>query len=258
MKKSLVTAYICFIGIIILATAMNLDSGASPEGRGDDLREYNCVNSCHFSRSDTSGITIESSSQSLKPGDEVTVTIRIAGTEQVAGDPIGVFLLSSLENSGSIPTNSGWTILEDPNGGTNNYVEKPADADGSSEFIWKLKAPNTPDRYTLYSREHHGNGDNYFMEIVSGLEIEVIDETADPGDSTQPDTSGEPGDNKSESPDDSTPDNLESEDDKRDADDNKNNNDRDRMFSSEAPLAPLILGLIAGGIVIMITHILRD
>ena len=78
---------------------------------------------------------------------DVIVTVDVTGAEQRTGDFIGVFLLSDLVDPlFSLPSDDGWTILEDAKGRTPgfNYVKKPAEGltgNTSASFTWRLQAP---------------------------------------------------------------------------------------------------------------------
>jgi hypothetical protein len=73
-----------------------------------------------------------------------------------------------------MPSMDGWTIVCDPNGGTNNYVEMEGTAGVPVDFVWTMKAPSTAGTYRLMTRVHVGPGPIY-EDDTSGLVFQVTD-----------------------------------------------------------------------------------
>ena len=92
-----------------------------------------------------------------------------------ATNVMGAMIVSALSPvASSIPTNAGWTIVQDPSAtqSTDNYYEDHTYA-GSISMEWKLKAPSTEGIYTLYARAMHGGGAEYYEDYVQGLVFTV-------------------------------------------------------------------------------------
>jgi hypothetical protein len=94
---------------------------------------------------------------------DISITVRVEGAEQYAGDPIGAFVFSSLYD----PTAAGtltywvWVVQRDPVGNSPgfNYVRKPAEGatgDTRAEFTWVLQAPPYLGDYRIAFRMHTG------------------------------------------------------------------------------------------------------
>jgi hypothetical protein len=247
MKKYILALTLILTSVLFLSTCISIDTSASAGGRGDDNRENNCGNSCHKILSANAQTVIESSSTSVMAGTEISITISVSNSEQIEGDLIGAFLVSSTTPPGSMPKDFGWTVLEDPNGGTNNYVEKPADGSGSATFTWKLQAPDEPGEYTLFAREAHGNGDKYFSSSKEDYKIQV---TPDPSK-----TPVDPGDG-SEGDDGTTTGTDEGTDGNASIENNEFVVDK-LVISSDPELMPLMIGIIIAGIVVVITYSMR-
>ena len=57
-------------------------------------------------------------------GQPTEITVQISGFDTSHDvDQVGIFLLSSTNANGDIPTTDGWSILSDGMGGSNNYIE---------------------------------------------------------------------------------------------------------------------------------------
>ncbi|UCH88605.1 MAG: hypothetical protein JSV49_10175 [Thermoplasmata archaeon] len=247
MKRTIITIIIALITIFILTLSINMASNASPGGKGDDSREYNCVNSCHKKESEKTTMRMESGTNSLRSGEDVSVTVTVQNSEQAEGELIGVFLVSELEATRSKPSDDGWTIVEDPNGGTNNYVEKPADSTGSATFTWKLKSPEKPGEYTLYSREDHGNGEKYFKDYTDGVVINVIQNPEIPDDK----------DDKEVNDDIDNTENIIIDNIGNSSTNNTNDNGNGFLVYSGLDFLPLLLGLIIAAVIVIITQVLK-
>jgi len=177
MRKRLARkiGYVSAISIIILVLTSfsTTETKGNGGGTGDSILEYDCAGSCHTSLGD--GInSIASSNLNPMAGQTITVTVTVTETSLGSSKLIGVFLLKELNNEGSIPSEDGWNILSDPNGGTNNYVEKEGTSGVPIDFTWTLKVPSDPGTYNLYTRIHHGPGVLY-EDNTEGLEFEVSD-----------------------------------------------------------------------------------
>ena len=98
---------------------------AHPGGEGPGIQQYDCGDpggSCH----DVQGgavLTMWASSTSPTIASEVTVIVNVTGGE--AQGTLGVMLVASKSPStSSLPSEAGWTIIQDPSGSSaNNYYE---------------------------------------------------------------------------------------------------------------------------------------
>jgi hypothetical protein len=219
MNKKIITLGLMFVVTLLIIITINIGSTANANGKGDDNREFNCGGSCHMTKSKTAEITMESSSLTANAGDEIVVYVNITNTEAKPGKPIGVFLVTSYDTTGSQPSASGWTIIEDPNGGKVNYVEMPADDSRGGVFEWKLQTPS-------------GNGNPYYQNFP-GVTIEVI---AAPGEEPGGDGDGAPADGDEETELDEV---------------------KESKLFFEPDTTPLYLGLIIAGIVVAGTQYMR-
>jgi hypothetical protein len=157
---------LCSLLILLILSGLFVSSLASAfmGGWRDDNEDYNCGTSCH------SGLTNEGAGEiqvnldktSVLSGQNIAVTVNVTLVQLGEESLIGVFLLSSQTGSDDHPSNEGWKIAQDPNGGTGddakNYVEKVSPGSGEVvTFKWTLEAPPTPGTYSLYIRVHHGS-----------------------------------------------------------------------------------------------------
>ncbi len=153
-------------------------------GHQDDNLDYNCGGSCHSGDANRGAGEIEISvdKDSIGTGQNVVVFVNVTSV-QLGGDSIiGVFLLSSKTGSNDQPSNQGWTIAQDPNGGSvaqgtaRNYVEKTSPgSDEKVSFKWILEAPPVEGSYDLHVRVHHGSVANnpLWEDTTAPLTIEV-------------------------------------------------------------------------------------
>jgi hypothetical protein len=148
------------------------DSKGNGGGVGDLNREYDCGGSCH--NTPVQG-TIAMTASTINPiaSQTITVTIDVTQDDLGSSEVIGVFLLKELSVDGSQPCDDGWTIVSDPNGGMNNYVERDATCGEKEEFTWTLKVPSTPGTYHLFARGQFGPGTGYNDE-TTGLVFQVV------------------------------------------------------------------------------------
>ncbi|UCC92660.1 MAG: Ig-like domain-containing protein [Thermoplasmata archaeon] len=92
----------------------------------------------------------------------ITVLVNVTGAEQYEGDPIGVSILSNLENPLLSPVQRwGWVIQQDPRGRSPgfDYSKMPAlgvTGNTSASFTWLLQAPPVPGNHTIMIRMQTG------------------------------------------------------------------------------------------------------
>jgi hypothetical protein len=169
-----------FVSFFLISIYSAIEISGVPGGPGDSNLEYDCGQSCHYADlggvQSSSTISMNTNNSNPEVGNEVIVNVIVSGTEQASGEPISVFLLTELSFVESQPTDSGWTIISDPHGGTSNSIQEPADSSGGVTFQWILKAPLSPGSFTLYAREHHGDGADvpYFKDFTPGITFDVF------------------------------------------------------------------------------------
>ena len=145
---------------IILVLLLASSSGvANPGGKGDSNRDFTCGGSCHgdpsLSSVSTAEILINASSTAFT-GTATEVSISISGMDLSENNLVGIFLLGSKNGNDDHPEDHGWQIIQDPNGGTSNYVEMISDAD-SVTANWVLLAPMDEGIKEIFSSIHHGS-----------------------------------------------------------------------------------------------------
>lgn len=146
--------------LVLVSTLLLVNVRGYTGGWGDSALDHNCGSSCHVGPTNhgTGTIEISASKPSVITGQGIVISVNVT-EDQLGGDVlVGTFLLRSATGTGDSPTGDGWEILQDPNGGTNNYVEIASPGAGATvAFRWTLKAPATPGDYTLLVRVHHGS-----------------------------------------------------------------------------------------------------
>src|SRR3990170_5437815 len=150
-----------FLGVlVVVATLLLVNVQAYTGGWGDSALDHNCGSSCHIGPTNhgTGVVEISADKPSVITGQGIVVAVNVT-EDQLGGDALlGVFLLRSATGTEDNPTEDGWEILQDPNGGANNYVEIASPGPGATvAFRWTLKAPATPGDYPLLVRVHHGS-----------------------------------------------------------------------------------------------------
>ena len=152
-----ITVLIAVVCLLVISPVIQ----ANPGGNGDADRDMQCGGSCHgdpgLSATSSADIQLSIDRDNVYAGGTVAVTVTITGGELSNRQLIGIFLLRSLNNANDHPEESGWRIIQDPNGGSKNFVEmirpsitQPLDA------TWTLQAPATEGLQTLYASIHHG------------------------------------------------------------------------------------------------------
>ena len=160
---------------IITVIAILLAAGASvanPGGNGDADRDYTCGGSCHgdpalSTPSDgTVSVSVDSTTFS---GTATAVHVTASGMSLSGNRLLGVFLLGSADGNGDHPEDHGWSIVQDPNGGSHNYVEVVVPSSGSVTMTWVMLAPQTLGAANLFVATHHGSNPNSNNWAYSGL-----------------------------------------------------------------------------------------
>ena len=162
------TAILTVIAILLAAGA----SMANPGGNSDADRDYTCGGSCHgdpalSAPSDgTVSVSLESTTFT---GTATAVHVTASGMSLSGNRLLGVFLLGSASGNGDHPEDHGWSIVQDPNGGSHNYVEVVVPSSGSVTLSWVLLAPQNPGTVNLFVATHHGANPNSNNWAYSGL-----------------------------------------------------------------------------------------
>ena len=154
----------------MVLVALTPGLNAYPGGYEDADVQYGCGDGCHTTISN-SIISMNASKTDLGPGEIVSVTVTVEGAE-ADDSPLGVMIVSSLNPSGSLPSDAGWTIISDPFGGAHNYVQLE-DYQDTASLTWSLRAPDAEGTYTLYAQELHGEGSRYVNDYSAGLMFAV-------------------------------------------------------------------------------------
>ena len=90
-------------------------------------------------------------------GQPTEITVQISGFDTSHDvDQVGIFLLSSTNANGDIPTTDGWSILSDGMGGSNNYIEFAPPESNVLSHSWILRADEIGEKL-LYVSVHHGD-----------------------------------------------------------------------------------------------------
>lgn len=164
------------VAAMLLATQ---GSVANPGGEGNDNRDFTCGGSCHgdpaLSGVSSAVISIDSSATAFA-GTAYQFDTTIEIHEISHSRLLGVFLLGSTDGNGDQPSDYGWTIIQDPSGGTANYVEVTVPNSGIVSLSWVLNAPSNTGDVELIVAVHHGAGypgDVAYLGVSSTQSIEV-------------------------------------------------------------------------------------
>ena len=154
---------------ILLATGASV---ANPGGNGDADRDYTCGGSCHGDpalSTPSDGTVSVSVDSTIFSGTATAVHVTASGMSLSGNRLLGVFLLGSADGNGDHPEDHGWSIVQDPNGGSHNYVEVVVPSSGSVTMTWVMLAPQTLGTANLFVATHHGSNPNSNNWAYSGL-----------------------------------------------------------------------------------------
>lgn len=160
---------------IVTVIAILLAAGASvanPGGNGDADRDYTCGGSCHGDpalSTPSDGTVSVSVDSTIFSGTATAVHVTASGMSLSGNRLLGVFLLGSADGNGDHPEDHGWSIVQDPNGGSHNYVEVVVPSSGSVTMTWVMLAPQTLGAANLFVATHHGSNPNSNNWAYSGL-----------------------------------------------------------------------------------------
>ncbi len=166
---------VALLGLLFAMPSMQ----ARPGGVGDDNRDFTCGGSCHgdpgLSGESSAVIEISSDRTETYSSGLLTVSVKVTGMELSSKRIVGVFLLSDLHGVADTPEDSGWTVLDNDNGGESNYQETLAfDSSEGVTVSWVLRAPAEQGNHTLFAAVHHGGGGVARMAVDDvGISIDV-------------------------------------------------------------------------------------
>ena len=168
---------------VLAVIALLLATGASvanPGGEGDADRDYTCGGSCHGDpalSSPSDGTVTVTTDPLAFSGTATAVHVTASGMSLSGNRLLGVFLLGSANGNDDHPDDHGWSILQDPNGGTRNYVEVVVPPSDSVTLTWVMLAPEQTGIQTLLVEIHHGsspNSNNWaFSALTRGYVVDV-------------------------------------------------------------------------------------
>lgn len=153
MKQKLVV-------FLALSLLVPLHVSGNPGGVGNGLENMQCGGACHGDANQNATSNLQLSLQqsgTVWVGQPAEITVQITGFDTSHSiDQIGIFLLSSTNANGDIPTTDGWSILSDGMGGSNNYIEYASIDSTTLTHAWILRADQIGEK-TLYVSVHHGD-----------------------------------------------------------------------------------------------------
>ena len=153
MKRKLVL-------LIVLSLLVPLHVSGNPGGVGNSLENMQCGGACHGDANQNATSNLQLSLQpsgTVWVGQPAEITVQISGLQSSHDiDQIGIFLLSSTNANGDIPTTDGWSILSDGMGGANNYIEYSSVNSGVLSHSWVLRSDEIGEK-NLYVSVHHGD-----------------------------------------------------------------------------------------------------
>ena len=162
---------------LLLATSAGV---ANPGGESDAGRDYTCGGSCHgdpaLSSPSDGTVTISVDSMAFT-GTAIAIHVTASGMSLSGNRLLGVFLLGSANGNDDRPEDHGWHILQDPNGGSHNYVLVVVPPSGSVTLTWVMLAPEHAGMQNLFASIHHGvnpNPNNWaYSALTMGYSVDV-------------------------------------------------------------------------------------
>jgi len=162
---------------LLLATSAGV---ANPGGESDAGRDYTCGGSCHgdpaLSSPSDGTVTISVDSMAFT-GTAIVVHVTASGMSLSGNRLLGVFLLGSANGNDDRPEDHGWHILQDPNGGSHNYVLVVVPPSGSITLTWVMLAPEHAGMQNLFASIHHGVNPNTndwaYSALTRGYSVDV-------------------------------------------------------------------------------------
>jgi hypothetical protein len=167
--------------LLALSLLLPLDVSGNPGGVGNSLENMQCGGACHGDANQNASSNLQLSLQTsgtVWVGQPAEITVQISGIDTSHNiDQIGIFLLSSTNANGDIPTTDGWSILSDGMGDSNNYIEYVSYESNVLTHSWILRADAIGEKM-LYVSVHHGDNSGNdagspFFGVSQGFEILV-------------------------------------------------------------------------------------
>ena len=167
--------------ILALLLIIPLHASGNPGGVGNGLENMQCGGACHgdANQNATSNLQLNlQPSGTVWVGQPTEITVQISGFDTSHDvDQVGIFLLSSTNANGDIPTTDGWSILSDGMGGSNNYIEFAPPESNVLSHSWILRADEIGEKL-LYVSVHHGDNSGNdagspFFGVSEAFEISV-------------------------------------------------------------------------------------
>lgn len=165
------------IAIIFVLLSSTTFSVANPGGNGDNNRDFTCGGSCHGDPSlsaNSDGILTIEIQRNVYASNAVAVHVTASDMTLSNNRIVGIFLLGSLNGNSDHPSDYGWSIIQDPNGGINNYVETTVSSSNSVTLTWILFAPDQGGNYNLYAQMNHGHISNSNNLAYTGVSEPLI------------------------------------------------------------------------------------
>jgi hypothetical protein len=166
--------------VMLLCISLVLAPGysvANPGGNGDADRDYSCGGSCHgdpsLSMQSDAKIEISLGNEAFY-GQAVAVHVTVSEVSSPT-NIFGIFILSSLNGNSDTPEDYGWHMIQDPNGGSSNYIEMTMPSSGTITATWVMLTPEDLGSHILYAEIHHGSygGEKAYSGVSEGFEVIV-------------------------------------------------------------------------------------
>ena len=154
--------------VFCILLSVSTFSQANPGGVGDGIFDMQCGGACHgdSSLNQTSSALIEFEIEGT-PYLEQPISINAVAS----GSQLSIYDTTGHSDT---PRDSGWEVLSDSNGGTNNYLEGNIDVETNNISVsWTIK-PTELTTTMFYVSIHHGGDDVPYFGISQGFELEVL------------------------------------------------------------------------------------
>ena len=152
-------AVLLMVAMLLVLPSMG---SANPNGVGSGTFDAQCGGACHgdADMNRSSAATVEVTAPAIAyEGLLTSVSITVTNIDTTTSGLRGFFLLADLSGAGDTPSDAGWTLISNSEGGTENYVEALIGAGQTQHTVeWTLRAPAVGE-YPLYGAIHHGTED---------------------------------------------------------------------------------------------------
>jgi hypothetical protein len=166
IKKALGLGFFTLIAAFLILLPVGAKNGGFLDGNIDTVDGGSCAGAfgCH----DTFDGTQVSISMSFNPTSpftpgqtniQVTVTVNMNGANGGSETGVSLRVGPTGANSRLGIENDGWVITNDPNSGTNNFIQQPGLVGaGPTNLVWTVTAPTTPGTYYVEPTVWYDNG----------------------------------------------------------------------------------------------------